>query len=38
MRQSDVSRNSSSGSLEARDVCLSLGIGRAKGVEAMDFD
>jgi len=38
VRQSDVSRNSGSGSLEALDVCLPLGIGKAKGVEAMDFD
>jgi len=38
VRQNDVSRNSGSVSLEALDECLPLGISRAKGVEAMDFD
>jgi len=38
VRRGDVCRSSGSGSLEALYVCLSLGIGRAKGAEAMDFD
>jgi len=38
VRQSDVNKNSGSASLQTLDVCLPLGISRAKGVEAMDFD
>jgi len=37
VRQSEVSRNSGSASLEALDVRLHLGISRAKGAKAMDF-
>jgi len=38
VRRGDVCRSSSSGSLDALYVCLSLGIGRTKGAEVMDFD
>jgi hypothetical protein len=38
VRRGDVCRSSGSGFLEALYVCLSLGIGRAKGVEVVDFD
>jgi len=38
VRQSEVSRNYGNVYLEALDVHLHLGISRAKGAEAMDFD
>jgi hypothetical protein len=37
-RRSYACRSSGSGFLGALDVCPSLGIGRARSIEAMDFN